>query len=79
LRIELLRAAIRTFAPRAIVFMGLTESETWAQIAPSAFADGPAGALWASSGTTRFVIVKHPTAFGAPNSYFDQIGRALAA
>lgn len=79
LRTELLRAAISIYAPRAVVFMGLTESETWAQIAASEFADGPAGALWASSGVTRFVIAKHPTAFGAPNAYFDQIGRALAA
>jgi len=78
-RIALLRAAIRASAPRVVVFIGLSETETWAEIADQPFADGPANALWARSGQTRWVILKHPTAFGAKNAYFETIGREISA
>jgi hypothetical protein len=78
MRVELLREAIRSAAPRSVVFLGLTGASTWAEIAGGPFTKGPAGADWATAGPTRFVIVKHPTAFGARNSYFEEIGRALS-
>ncbi len=77
-RVTLLRAAIEAAAPRAVVFVGLTEAQTRTEIAGVSFAPAPQGALWARSGATRFVIVKHPTAFGARNSYFEAVGRRLA-
>jgi hypothetical protein len=79
MRIALLRDAIQRATPRSVVFLGLTGTETWGEIANGQFAEGSAGALWATVGKTRYVIVKHPTAFGARNSYFEEIGRALAS
>jgi hypothetical protein len=78
MRVELLREAIRRAAPRSVVFLGLTGAATWAEIAGASFTRGPAGADWVTVGPTRFVIVKHPVAFGARNSYFEEIGRVLA-
>lgn len=78
-RLALLRDAIRAAAPRAVVFLGLSEAQTWAEIADAPYTQGPEGVQWTRSGSTRFAILKHPTAFGAKNAYFENIGRELAA
>jgi hypothetical protein len=65
-------------APR-VVFLGLSEAQTWAEIADAPYTQGPEGVQWTRSGSTRFAILKHPTAFGAKNAYFENIGRELAA
>src|SRR3954465_2211844 len=79
IRCELLRSAIRVAAPRAVVFVGVSEMAKWAEIAETRFAEGSEGAWWARAGTTEFVVVKHPTAFGANNSYFEAVGSSLGA
>jgi hypothetical protein len=79
LRIRLLREAVRMLAPRRVVFLGVSEFDTWAEVAAAKFDQGPGGAFWGASGPTGFVIARHPTSFGATNAYFDTIGRALAA
>lgn len=78
-RVALLRSALRSAAPRAVVFIGLSALAAWAEVAGVSFTEGPAGARWASVGQTRYVVVQHPTAFGAKNEYFEAVGRALAA
>jgi hypothetical protein len=78
LRISLLREAIRAAAPRAVVFLGVSERDTWAEIAETRFVNGPAGASWAQVSGTRFVVLTHPTAYGAKNAYFERVGRELA-
>jgi hypothetical protein len=78
-RISLLRDAIRgSVAEGSRAFVGTTESATWAEIAGADFRQGPARADWAHLGPTRFVILNHPTAYGAKNSYFENVGRARA-
>ena len=77
-RVALLREAIQAAAPRAVVFLGTSERETWAQIAGTHFIDGPAGAAWAQMGATRLVMLTHPTAYGAKNAYFESVGRELS-
>lgn len=77
-RLALLRNAIQAAVPQTVVFLGLTEAATWSEIAQATFAEGAGGANWGSSNGTRFVIAKHPMAFGAPNEYFEALGRALA-
>ena len=74
----MLRNAIQTAKPAAVVFLGVTEARTWSEIAQATFAEGPGGAHWALSNGTRFVIAKHPTAFGARNEYFETMRRVLA-
>lgn len=78
LRLRLLQDAIRMHAPRWVVFLGRSAFDTWKEVAQATFRNGPAGASWASSGSTSFVVARHPTAFGASNAYFDAIGRVLA-
>lgn len=65
--------------PKAVVFLGISESNTWSEIAQGRFVEGPAGACWARVGSTRYVVVTHPTAHGAKNAYFEEVGRELAA
>ena len=77
-RVALLREVIQAAVPKAVVFLGTSERETWAQIAGSEFVDGPAGAAWAQMGATRLVVLTHPTAYGAKNVYFESVGRELA-
>jgi hypothetical protein len=78
-RVALIRDALRAANPRAVVFLGTSEKHTWAEIAGSPFVDGPAGASWAEGDSTRFVVLTHPTAYGATNAYFERVGRELAA
>ena len=77
-RVALLREAIQAAAPRAVVFLGTSERDTWAQIAGMHFVEGPAGAAWAQMGATRLVMLTHPTAYGAKNAYFESVGRELS-
>ena len=79
LRLALLQRAIREAAPRAVVFIGTSEMETWSAVAGKRFTQGRGGANWCEVGPTRFVVLTHPTAYGAKNAYFEEIGRALAA
>ena len=56
-RVALLRGAIQAAAPRAVVFLGTSERDTWAQIAGTRFVEGPADATWGQVGATRFVVL----------------------
>jgi hypothetical protein len=78
-RLALLQRAIRDAAPRAVVFVGTSETETWSEVAGQSFVQGHGGASWCEVGPTRFVVLTHPTAYGAKNAYFEEIGRALTA
>lgn len=78
-RVALLREAIHAASPKAVVFIGSSETNTWAEIAGAAFAEGSEGAAWARVGPTRFVVLTHPTAYGSRNAYFEDVGRSLAS
>lgn len=78
-RMALLQQTIRDAAPKAVVFIGTSERDTWSEVAGQKFVQGPGGAGWCEVGLTRFVVLTHPTAYGAKNEYFEEIGRALAA
>jgi hypothetical protein len=77
LRTGLLHAAIAAAAPHVVVFVGFTALDSWAQVAGVTF-KRKADAYCATAGRTEFVVVKHPTAFGAKNEYFETVGRELA-
>jgi hypothetical protein len=79
LRLALLQRTIREAAPKAVAFVGTSEIDTWSEVAGVRFVEGVGGAQWSQVGPTRFVVLTHPTAFGAKNVYFEEIGRALAA
>lgn len=78
LRLALLQQIIRDAAPKAVVFIGTSEWDTWSEVAGQRFVLGPGGASWCEAGRTRFVVLAHPTAYGANNAYFEEVGRALA-
>src|SRR5262245_27460390 len=78
IRLALLQRAIRDAAPTAVVFVGTSEAATWSEVAGHGFVRGPGGASWCEVGQTRFVVLTHPTAYGAKHAYFEEIGRALA-
>ncbi len=77
-RLALLQRAIRGAGPKAVVFIGTSETETWSEVVGQRFVQGPGGAGWCEVGLTRFVVLTHPTAYGAKNAYFEEVGRALA-
>jgi hypothetical protein len=76
-RVALLREAINVAKPRAVIFLGITALETWKLVAGLELVAGAGGALWGNSTHSRFVVSRHPTAFGARNSDFEAIGHAL--
>jgi hypothetical protein len=78
LRLNVLRDAIRSARPDAVIFLGLAELETWTRVAGEPMSRGAAGAFWTQSASTTFATVKHPTAFHSTNASFDEIGRTFA-
>ncbi|HUS15229.1 MAG TPA: hypothetical protein VM536_09455 [Chloroflexia bacterium] len=79
-RIAHLQHMIADHKPRAVVFYGSGYEYWWSQIAGTDFAPSrmPRVAV-ARNAHTRFVSMLHPVAFGVKDSYFDAIGRLIAA
>jgi hypothetical protein len=80
-RVEALRAAVERFRPEVVVFLGESQDalRAWSEIAGFGFRATSQGRLEARSTRTRFVVVRHPTAHGVTNAYFEAVGRTLAA
>ena len=66
---------IEEYKPKVVVFMGQGYSDYWHTIAgqKSSFTD-KGGFLAANSEDTKYIITKHPAAFGITNAYFETIG-----
>ena len=79
-RITHLRARIAEHRPRAVIFYGAGYVNWWRQIAGAEFRPSAVAKVSiAENGSTRFVVMQHPTARGLANSYFDAVGRLIAA
>ncbi|MCM1564345.1 MAG: hypothetical protein NC238_00050 [Dehalobacter sp.] len=74
-RAEHIRTRIEEYKPKVVVFMGQGYSDYWHTIAgqKSSFTD-KGGFLAANSEDTKYIITKHPAAFGITNAYFETIG-----
>lgn len=77
-RIERIREHIRTYHPRAVVFLGLAYMSFWQQIAGREFiCQDDAGARVLSAHGTTFVVARHPASRGVTNAYFREVGRLV--
>lgn len=77
-RAEHIRTRIEEYKPKVVVFMGQGYLKYWNTIAgqKSSFTDK--GGFWAANSEgTKFIITKHPAAFGVTNAYFETIGNFI--
>lgn len=79
-RIRHLRKRIEDYRPKVVVFYSTTYRKHWAEIISPVDVrpTGPEGILTGSDGTTLFAVVRHPSARGITNSYFDGIGHLIS-
>lgn len=77
-RITTLREMIDAYAPRYVVFVGLSYVPHWNSVAGIDLPTRPERPVTSPGGRTRMVISRHPSSFGVTNGYFEQIGRTLA-
>lgn len=78
-RIRTIRARIDEYRPAAVVFYGLACRSDWQKIADAEFeftATSRHGV--AQTGSTRFILTRHPVARGTTNDEFCAIGSELA-
>lgn len=74
-RCEQNQSHIKTFQPKAVVFMGSGYSKYWQSIIGENVVIHDKGGFGAAKlGKTLFVIAKHPAARGIENNYFENIG-----
>ncbi len=76
-RIDGLSKEIRRYQPKVVVFYGSNwiYRKWWQQIANVRYTESDPAI--GTNGKTLFVIMKHPTAHGMQNTYFDGVGETI--
>lgn len=78
-RIAHLAAAIIKHSPRTVAFFGISYLSYWSQIARTELHVTAEDTFLGESGSTKFIVCKHPATKGIPNEYFVSAARALGA
>ena len=77
-RCDHIRSTIQSFQPSLVVFCGFSYFTHWQNISGNRVRFQKKDGFWSGkSGSTLFLIVKHPAAFGITNNYFDEIGNFI--
>lgn len=81
-RIKLAREHIQKFKPEIVCFYGMDYLKRWEEIAGAELQrmdDGDKYFYHSHQNDTLFIVSLHPAAFGLRNTYFDSIGKFIAA
>jgi hypothetical protein len=78
-RIKGLQKRISKYAPETVIFYGLSYQESWQEIAGVDLLPESDGVYTGRNGATRFILTKHPAAWGVTKEYFQQVGRLVHA
>jgi hypothetical protein len=77
-RIAAIRDLIAAHRPRVVLFYGLNRRDVWSSIACSPLVDSEAGPFaFHSTTSTLFLMTRHPVAWGAKNTEFEEAGRFI--
>jgi hypothetical protein len=75
---EHIRSRIAEHQPHAVIFYGTQYQPWWVMITESNFeSDQDTRLQTTTNGSTRFLIVQHPTAYGSTNAYYEAAGALL--
>ncbi len=73
-RIMRLRKRISEYRPAKVVFYGFSYRKSWQEVAGVDLLPESDGVYTGRSGTTRFMLIKHPAARGVTSEYIKRVG-----